>query len=68
MISYVVFDLDGTLAKIGKAVTPEDLALIREIEARGVGIAISSGKPTYYLCGFARQMGLTDPYLIGEEK
>lgn len=66
MISYVVFDLDGTLAKIGAPVLQEDLALIHEIEKKGVGIAISSGKPTYYTCGFARQMGLSDPYLIGE--
>ena len=66
MISYVVFDLDGTLAKIGAPVLPEDLALIHEIEKKGVGIVLSSGKPTYYLCGFARQMGLSDPYLIGE--
>lgn len=66
MIKLIVFDLDGTLAKLGKGIIPEDLALLRELENRGVRIAICSGKPTYYLCGFMRQVALKQPILVGE--
>ena len=66
MIKLVVFDLDGTLAELGQGVTPENLALLKKLEATGVRIAICSGKPTYYLCGFMRQLGLRAPILVGE--
>lgn len=66
MIKLMVFDLDNTLAKIGKGISIEDIILLRSIEKKGVRIAICSGKPTYYLCGFMRQVELKDPILIGE--
>lgn len=66
MIKLIVFDLDGTLAKLGKGITPEDLALLRRLEEAGARIAICSGKPTYYLCGFMRQAELRAPILVGE--
>ena len=66
MIKLAVFDLDGTLCDYGKGVLNEDLKLIKEIENSGVGIAICSGKPIYYLCGFSRQLGLNKPVLVGE--
>ena len=66
MLKLAVFDLDGTLAGLGQAVEPEAVALLRRLEAAGVRIAICSGKPTYYLCGFARQLGLKAPILVGE--
>ena len=66
MIRLAVFDLDGTLAELGKAVKGSDLAKLKEIEDRGVTIALCSGKPAYYLCGFLRQTGLKDPAIVGE--
>ena len=66
MLRLAVFDLDNTLAKVGKAVLPEDVALLRALERKGVRIAVCSGKPTYYLCGFLRQVGLEEPILVGE--
>ena len=36
------------------------------LEDLGMRIAICSGKPTYYLCGFMRQVGLRAPILVGE--
>ncbi len=66
MSKLVVFDLDGTLAELGRGILPEDLALLRCLERRGAVIAICSGKPTYYLCGFMRQAGLKAPVLVGE--
>ena len=60
------FDLDNTLAGVGKPVTAGDVELLKKLEASGARIAICSGKPTYYLCGFARQLGLKAPILVGE--
>ncbi|MBR5559800.1 MAG: HAD family phosphatase [Clostridia bacterium] len=66
MYKLIVFDLDGTLAALGKGIEPEDLALLRALEDAGVRIAVCSGKPAYYLCGFLRQVGLKAPVLVGE--
>lgn len=66
MIKLVAFDLDGTLAKIGEPISKKTIALLKELEENGITIAISSGKPTYYLCGVVRQIGLKNAILIGE--
>ena len=66
MIKLAVFDLDNTLAEHGKCIKKENADLLRRIEDDGVRIAIASGKPTYYLCGFMRQLGLNAPVLLGE--
>lgn len=66
MIKLVVFDLDGTLCEIGKEILPETVRQIKKLEESGVRIALSSGKPTFYLCGMARQLGLKEPILVGE--
>lgn len=62
----MVFDLDGTLAKVGESMAHADVEKLIELEKAGYIIAICSGKPSYYLCGFARQLGLKEPILIGE--
>lgn len=62
----VVFDLDGTLAPVGQSMSQENVQLLNKISDRGMKIAICSGKPTYYLCGFVRQMGMPDMILLGE--
>ena len=66
MYKLIVFDLDGTLAPVGKGTTAENLKLLYKLEDKGYRIAICSGKPTYYLCGYARQLGLRAPILVGE--
>ena len=66
MLKLAVFDLDGTLAATGKAVEPDTVELLRKLEEQGVRIAVCSGKPTYYLCGVLRQIGLKAPILVGE--
>lgn len=66
MKQLLAFDLDGTLAEIGKRILPEHVDQLRLLEASGYRIAIVSGKPVDYLCGFARQLGLTRPILVGE--
>lgn len=66
MIKLIAFDLDGTLAELGKGMTQEQIELLCKLEEKGIRIAICSGKPTYYLCGFMRQIGLQQPILVGE--
>lgn len=62
----IVFDLDGTLCKIGKEILPETVEMLKALEDKGNRICISSGKPTYYLVGMFRQVGLKAPIFIGE--
>lgn len=66
MIRLIVLDLDGTIAPIEKPVADSTLKLLKEFEAQGIDIAISSGKPIYYLCGLCRQLDFENPILIGE--
>ena len=66
MVRLLVFDLDSTLAPLGKGIGEKELELFRKIEKKGVRIAVCSGKTCDYLCGFMRQVGLEDPILIGE--
>lgn len=66
MHKVLVFDLDGTLAELGKGITQENIQKLFQLESMGYRIAVCSGKPTYYLCGMLRQVGLKDPILIGE--
>lgn len=60
-----VFDLDGTLAELGRPVTDKNIERLKALSKKG-RIAVSSGKPLYYLCGFMRQLGVENPILIGE--
>lgn len=66
MYRLIAFDLDKTLADLGKGITQANIDKLKYLESRGATIAICSGKPTYYLCGFMRQVGLKKPVLIGE--
>lgn len=65
-MKLIVFDLDGTLAPVGKPISPQTLEALHRLEERGLIIALNSGKPIYYLCGLARQAGLRRPILMGE--
>lgn len=65
-LKLLVFDLDGTLAPIGRPILPEIVEGLRTLEDRGMRIAFCSGKPVFYLCGLARQLGLKQPILLGE--
>ena len=62
----IIFDLDGTLSPIGKEISQDTINLLKKLESKGHQIAICSGKPTFYLCGLFRQVGLKRPILLGE--
>ena len=66
MYKLLVFDLDGTLAGLGKGIEEQTLIKLKKLEEIGYRIAICSGKTTFYLAGFMRQVGLKSPILIGE--
>lgn len=67
MLKLIVFDLDGTLSEDGYSAIPEkELSRIKNIENCGVKIAICSGKPTHFLCGFLRQCDWKTPIMMGE--
>ena len=62
----LIFDLDGTLAPVGKGAKAETIEMLKRLEAKGHCVALCSGKPTYYLCGILRQWELNAPVMIGE--
>ena len=62
----VSFHVEKTEPEIGKEILPEDIVELHRLEDSGYRIAVCSGKPTFYLCGFMRQVGLKNPILIGE--
>lgn len=66
MIKMAAFDIDGTLAELGCPILDEDVVLLKEIEAKGVRIVMSSGKSIFYQIGMFRQVGLKSPIFIGE--
>lgn len=66
MHKLLVFDLDGTLAEPGQRMAEKEVEKLIALENRGYRIVLCSGKTSYYLCGFARQLGLKEPILVGE--
>lgn len=66
MQKLIVFDLDGTLAKLAKPITNSTVTALKKLTKAGHIVAVCSGKPTYYLCGMLRQTGLSAPIYIGE--
>ena len=66
MHKLLVFDLDGTLAEPGQRMAEKEVEKLIALENRGYRIVLCSGKTSYYLCGFARQLGLKNPILVGE--
>ena len=66
MKKIYVFDLDNTLCPLGKPVSKATVEALKTLEQMGHTVAVCSGKPTYYLCGMMRQLGLKAPVLLGE--
>lgn len=64
-IKYVIFDLDGVLAPIGKPVSDKTRKELKKIE-KNANIVIASGKNLDYLMGFSRSLGIHPIALIGE--
>jgi len=65
-IKLIVFDVDNTLAKPNMPIPQSVIKALKQFEIRGVKIFLISGKPVSYLSGLARQLGLQNPMLSGE--
>lgn len=66
MIKMLIFDLDGTLCPLAQPAKESTVQALKRYMNDGIKVVICSGKPTYYLCGQARQMGLREAILAGE--
>jgi len=66
MLKVVIFDIDNTLAKPNKPIDAQIVKSLKKIETSGIKIALISGKPAAYITGLARQTGLQNPIISGE--
>lgn len=62
----LVFDVDGTVAPYGEAVSVDVGQGLRALERQGHTVCFASGKPCGYLEGLIRGLGLRRVYAIGE--
>jgi HAD superfamily hydrolase (TIGR01484 family) len=65
-MKLLAFDIDGTLSEHGRPIPGSVSQRLRDLEEQGIPLAFVSGKPTFYLAGLVRGMGLDHPILIGE--
>ncbi len=63
---FIALDLDGTLCSVGESIPESVIKSLKKIAKKGARLIICSGKPTYYLCGLFRQVGIKDVILVGE--
>lgn len=59
------FDLDYTLCYVNEPISQRLLSIVRQLSETDV-VSIVSGKPLMYVSGLARQAGLKNCYLFGE--
>ncbi|MCD8569832.1 MAG: Cof-type HAD-IIB family hydrolase [Geovibrio sp.] len=60
-----VFDIDGTICEVGKAVPDALASQLKRLSVKHK-TAIASGKPFTYITGLCRQLGITSAAVIGE--
>jgi len=61
----LVFDIDSTLCDINKPIEESLVKVIRKL-SHNYQIVFASGKPSSYITGFIRQVGVKDSIIIGE--
>lgn len=65
-IKLVALDLDNTLAYPNKNISRENTDILKKIARENIQIVILSGKPSSYLLGLGRQLGIDNLILSGE--
>jgi Cof subfamily protein (haloacid dehalogenase superfamily) len=60
-VRLLVCDLDGTLLNSRKLISPENLAAVREVQAKGVFVTICSGRVHTMLEAYTRQLAIRGP-------
>lgn len=66
MIKLIAFDVDGTIASHDGVVYDYAMKNIKKYDEMGIKLAFISGKPSGYLSGFVRNLGVSDAVLGGE--
>ena len=66
MIRLIIFDIDKTLALPNQPIAQHIVEQLQLIESKGIRVALISSKPATYISGFARQLGLQKPIILGE--
>jgi Cof subfamily protein (haloacid dehalogenase superfamily) len=59
----VAIDVDGTLVTSEKKLSPGIAPLIRETQARGIGVTLVSGRPKLKMMPLLKELGLELPYI-----
>jgi Cof subfamily protein (haloacid dehalogenase superfamily) len=60
-ISAVISDIDGTLVRPDKSLSPATLDAVRLLQARGIPFTLASARPPRGLLGYIKALGLTAP-------
>ncbi len=59
----VAIDIDGTLVDSQNSLSSAVAPLIREVQARGIGVTLVSGRPKLKMMPLMKELGLTLPYI-----
>ena len=65
-LGLIVFDVDGTLTHSGNLPDNDVSTALKDLENRGIRIALSSGKPVFYLEALIERIGLQMPIIVAE--
>jgi len=65
-IKLIIFDVDDTLAEPNNPIDEIIIRSLKHIECLGIKIALISGKPSAYMSGMVRQIGLQKAIICGE--
>lgn len=66
MTDIIFFDLDNTICPVNMPASGKTNELLHKLDKKNIRLAVISGKPVSYLNGFARQIGLRNLIMIGE--
>jgi Cof subfamily protein (haloacid dehalogenase superfamily) len=62
-VRLIVCDLDGTLLNNRKAISQENLAALREAQAKGIRVSLCSGRVPAMLEAYTRRLGIQGPVI-----
>lgn len=70
----VFFDIDGTLINTRHTISADTIAAVQALHAKGIKVAIATGRSPYHLLPIAKQLGINTyvsfngSYVVSEEK
>lgn len=62
-IRFIAIDLDGTLLDDDKTIPLSTIAVIKEIQAKGIYVTLASSRPFCSVMPYARQLGISLPLI-----